>query len=66
MRVDFMNFVNLDKLSKINKEKIREKLKEYGINHATLELEDSCEKCSETDCHIKKNDDSSCHHHHHH
>lgn len=47
------------------KEKIREKLKEYGINHATLELEDSGEKCSETDCHIKKNDDSSCHHHHH-
>ena len=48
------------------KRKIREELKEHGINHVTLELEDEGEECGEEHCHVHHDEESSCGHHHHH
>ena len=47
----------------IIKERIRAKLKEHGIGHATLELESMGEDCHNEHCHT---DTSFEHHHHHH
>ena len=47
------------------KEKIREELKEHGIGHATLELEEEGEKCTLKHC-CTKAEAASLHHHHHH
>lgn len=46
------------------KDKIRQELKEHGINHATLELEASDEHCHSEKCQV--NFESNGHHHHHH
>lgn len=46
------------------KAKIREELKEHGIAHATLEIEDEDESCQEMECHVEVH--SHSHHHHHH
>lgn len=48
------------------KTKIREELKEHGINHVTLELEEEDEHCHEESCHIEHKKDAAHHHHHHH
>ena len=48
------------------KEKIREELKEHGINHVTLELEDEGEHCHEEHCHVEAPSAGHHHHHHHH
>ncbi len=50
------------------KAKIKEELKEHGINHATLELESSDEKCEDLHCFetLKHNSEHHHHHHHHH
>lgn len=48
------------------KEKIREKLLEHGINHATLEFEKDGEHCDMHHCHIEHNEHGGHHHHHHH
>lgn len=48
------------------KDKIREELKEHGINHATLEIEDENEHCHEEECHIDHSANPHSHHHHHH
>ena len=47
------------------KEKVRKELKEHGIGHVTLELEDASEHCSEHDCivHVECQH-GHCHHHH--
>ncbi len=45
------------------KEKIREELKEHGINHVTLELESKDEACHEDYCHVEY--EASAGHHHH-
>lgn len=47
------------------KEKIREELKEHGIGHATLELEEEGEHCHETQCHPAVSTHTGHHHHHH-
>lgn len=49
----------------IVKAKIREELKEHGIGHVTLELEDKDEDCHEEHCHVDY-EASAGHHHHHH
>ncbi len=59
-----MHIVTGDKAHDI-KDKVREELKEHGIGHATLELEEAGEHCHEEHCHTKF-DSSSGHHHHHH
>ena len=48
------------------KEKIREELREHGINHATLELESENEHCHEEKCSVEHKTSSAHHHHHHH
>lgn len=45
---------------------IREELKEHGIAHATLELENTEEECQEAQCHVELKTASHHHHHHHH
>lgn len=47
------------------KEKVRNELSEHGIVHATLELEDENEHCSETNCSVEYHEIRRCHHHHH-
>ena len=48
------------------KHKIREELKEHGIGHVTLELEEEGEDCHEEHCHVHYEESSHGHHHHHH
>ena len=48
------------------KHKIREELKEHGICHVTLELENEGEDCGEENCHVHHEENSCGHHHHHH
>ena len=48
------------------KEKIREELREHGIEHVTLELESENEHCHEEHCHVEHSSHSGHHHHHHH
>ena len=43
------------------KKAVKEKLKEHGIVHATLELEGENERCEDEDCHTHNH----CGHHHH-
>ncbi len=49
------------------KHKIKEELKEHGIVHATLELEQEGEHCHEEHCYVETHSHGGhCHHHHHH
>lgn len=48
------------------KEKIRKELREYGIGHATLELESKGELCHEPHCHVEAEPSKYHHHHHYH
>ena len=48
------------------KRRIREELKEHGISHVTLELEDEGEECGEEHCHVEHSGAGHHHHHHHH
>ncbi len=52
------------------KAKIKKKLKEHGINHATLELETADEKCEDLHCleclHYQSGHHHNHNHHHHH
>ena len=48
------------------KHKIREELKEHGIGHVTLELEEEGEHCHEEHCHVEHRESDGHHHHHHH
>ena len=52
--------------SKEVKDKIREELKEHGISHVTIELENEDENCCSKDCEIETNVEGHHHHHHHH
>ena len=54
--------VVIDGKNKNIKEKIKEELKEHGINHVTLEIEEKDEKCKESKCEVTEVE----HHHHHH
>lgn len=48
------------------KDAVKVELKEHGIGHATLELEEEAEHCHERHCHVEFNQSSGHHHHHHH
>ena len=48
------------------KDRVRKKLREHGIGHATLELETEGEHCHEKHCHVEPASPSGHHHHHHH
>ena len=55
-----------DRPGHIIKEKIREELREHGICHATIELEEPGEHCTEENCIISHFGEGTHHHHHHH
>ncbi|MBO5715935.1 MAG: cation transporter, partial [Clostridia bacterium] len=44
------------------KRKIREELKEHGISHVTLELENEGEECGEENCHVEHSHSGGHHH----
>ena len=46
--------------------KLKEELKEHGINHVTIEFESPDEICESHDCVVEESNGSSHHHHHHH
>ena len=48
------------------KEAIREELKEHGIFHVTIELEQPGEHCHDPKCQPYQEHACGCHHHHHH
>ena len=48
------------------KHKVKEKLKQYGINHSTIEIEKNEEHCDDEECDINHNEHRHHHHHHHH
>ena len=48
------------------KHKVKEELKEHGIAHTTIELEEKGEKCDFEECEIKKLNNSHYHHQHQH
>lgn len=48
------------------KDEIRQELKEHGIGHATLEIEDPTDHCHEEHCHIEYSSNTHSHYHHHH
>ena len=54
-----------NKINHVIKDKIREELKEHGINHVTIELEEIGEVCENSECKIDTNNISNTHHHHH-
>ena len=52
--------------TKILKHEIKEELKEHGISHITIEIEESGEECEEIECVINNESEHKHHHHHHH
>ena len=62
VNIDLGNLKSID--SKVKK-LVKEELKEHGINHVTLELEEVDEKCDEECCKINTNKEIGHHHHHH-
>lgn len=48
------------------KDAIREELREHGIVHATLELEEEGEHCHLRECEVSQEHSQGHHHHHHH
>lgn len=48
------------------KKRIKDKMKEMGISHVTLELENPNEECLEKNCSVEVKTHAHHHHHHHH
>ena len=48
------------------KHKIKEELKEHGISHTTIEIENNEHQCDETECVVEGDNHIGHHHHHHH
>ena len=48
------------------KSAVREELREHGIAHVTLEIENEGEECGEIDCRVEHSDGHGHHHSHHH
>jgi len=55
-------------LKEINelKHKVKEELKEHGISHTTIEIEEQGYECDEPECTIEETHHNGHHHHHHH
>ena len=56
----------INKNNKNIKNNVRKKLKDYNINHVTIEMEHLDERCKEVSCHIDNPKETSHSHHHHH
>ena len=61
-----MHIVTKDKDTDKLKDLLKDKLKEYGISHSTIEIENIDYKCEDIDCHVDIHDLDDCGHHHHH
>lgn len=48
------------------KNKVKEELKEHGISHSTIEIEEQGYECDETECSVDVAHQHEHHHHHHH
>jgi len=48
------------------KNEIKEELKEHGISHTTIEIEEAGYECDETECTVDTEHQHTHHHHHHH
>ena len=59
-----MHIVTKNKNAKELKSKIREEMKNLGISHTTIEIEDKNDNCDEKECEIKINNEGNHHHHH--
>lgn len=59
-----LHVVTDSKNIKLLKENIREEMKEHGISHCTIEVEDKTEICDEIECNYKPGKLESMHHHH--
>lgn len=63
-----MNYATMHIVTNANhvliKESIRKELEQFGISHATLELEAEEEYCHATYCHVEYQKDFGHHHHH--
>ena len=67
----FSNFATMHIVTDIKdtkklKHDIKEELKEHGISHTTIEIEDESYKCDELECKIDNSNAAHTHHHHHH
>lgn len=61
-----MHIVTDLKDTKELKNEIKEELKEHGICHTTIEIEESGYECDETECIVHTEHQHTHHHHHHH
>lgn len=59
-----MHIVTEEKNIKELKNKIREEMREHGISHTTIEIENKNDDCNEKECEIKNNTDINHKHHH--
>ena len=48
------------------KNEVKEELKEHGISHTTIEIEETGYECNETECSVEEPHHNGHHHHHHH
>lgn len=48
------------------KELVKEELKEHGIDHITIEIENTNEECCDETCNVELTHNHTHHHHHHH
>ena len=67
----YNNFATMHVVTKVKdtknlKHEIKEELKEHGISHTTIEIEEPSDKCEETECIINTENSDKHHHHHHH
>ena len=61
-----MHIVTDTKDIKKIKDEIKEELKEHGISHTTIEIEENENECDERECNVEQVEHSHHHHHHHH
>ncbi|MBQ2836394.1 MAG: cation transporter [Clostridia bacterium] len=61
-----MHIVTDLKDTKNLKDEIKEELKEHGISHTTIEIEETGYECNETECTVEEQHHHGHHHHHHH
>ena len=59
-----MHIITEEKNIKELKNKIREEMREHGISHTTIEIENKNDDCTEKECKIKNNTDINHQHHH--
>ena len=67
----FNNYATMHIVTDLNdakelKHKVKEELKEHGISHTTIEIEEQGHECDEQECTVEIEHEHGHHHHHHH